>query len=203
MRLLKEHFPVLTRIGDQPHLWVQDNFLGKEDCEALLELMVEEEFVTTQALFYGSDNAGFASEFHPEVHPLIATLGQKLEKRVGIHPSTPLTLRFRYYQEGQGHPPHRDTYQDGQATLALSMLLGLADTEEGGETAFSLADPDPIAVVPRQGRLLIWWSLDKEGREDPRSLHEVLKVLSGAKAVILAFFYLSAEQLRNGYDQLR
>ena len=138
----------MQRLGEAPLIFVEEEFLGLEDCNALIGLMGDEEFVTSNALFYKSDHCGYCAEFAPASHPLLAALATRLEDRVGIHPAVPLTLRFRYYQPGEGHPAHRDTYPDGDATLALSMLLSLADTEEGGETDFPLAQPRPLSIAP-------------------------------------------------------
>ena len=192
----------MQRIGVAPVLFVEEDFLAPEDCAALIELMGEEDFVVPNALFYSSDHCGYCAEFSPEAHPLLARLAQRLEAQVGIHPAVPLTLRFRYYKPGEGHPAHRDTYPDGDATLALSMLLALADTEEGGETHFPLAQPQPLAIAPRRGRLSTWWSLHADGQEDPTSLHAGLEVKSGFKAVMLAFFYLTKEQVREGVGRM-
>lgn len=192
----------MQRLGEAPLIFVEENFLGAEECSALFELMGEEDFVTSNAIFYKSDHCGYCAKFSPETHPLLGGLASKLEAHVGIHPAVPLTLRFRYYQPGEGHPPHRDTYPEGDAILALSMLLSLADTEEGGETHFPLARPAPLSVAPRRGRLTTWWSLRANGEEDPASLHEGLTIRSGIKAVMLAFFYLSPEQVREGVERM-
>ncbi len=192
----------MRRLGEAPLIFLEEEFLEGEACSALLDLMGQEDFVVSNAIFYKSDHCGFCAESPPNAHPLLAMLALRLEARVGIHPATPLTLRFRYYQPGEGHPPHHDTYPDGDATLALSMLLSLVDTEEGGETHFPLAQPAPLSIGPRRGRLTTWWSLRADGQEDPASLHSGLEVKSGYKAVILAFFYLSPEQVREAVERM-
>ena len=192
----------MQRLGDAPLIFLEEDFLGAEECSALIELMGEEEFVTSSALFYKSDHCGYCAEFSPSSHPRLSALASKLEAHVGIRPAVPLTLRFRYYQPGEGHPAHHDTYPDGDAILALSMLLALDDTEAGGETHFPLARPTPLSVAPRRGRLITWWSLDAHGEQDPASLHEGLTIESGIKAVMLAFFYLTPEQVRAGVERM-
>ena len=192
----------MRRLGQAPLIFLEEDFLEEEACSALLDLMGQEDFVVSNALFYKSDHCGFCAEFPPNAHPLLAMLALRLEARVGIHPATPLTLRFRYYQPGEGHPPHHDTYPDGDATLALSMLLPLVTTPEGGETDFPLAQPAPLSIAPRRGRLTTWWSLMADGQEDPSSLHSGLEVKSGYKAVLLAFFYLNPEQIREGIARM-
>ena len=81
------------------------------------------------------------------------------------------------------------------------MLMYLSDVESGGETVFDAADDLPsrppadpagladcakktnasLAVRPRAGDALLFWSLRPDGSLDPASLHGGCPVLKGKK----------------------
>ena len=78
------------------------------------------------------------------------------------------------------------------------MLLYLTDVEEGGETAFpdsewldpsmggtggpwSACAEDHVAVKPRKGDGLLFWSITPDNKIDPKSMHAGCPVLRGTK----------------------
>jgi prolyl 4-hydroxylase len=104
------------------------------------------------------------------------------------------------YGIGQFYKRHTDSLENDSPRIA-TLLIYLADPEEGGETAFpegsawshpGLADVfDPelsecakghVAFKPRRGDGLLFWSIHPDGKtEDPASLHEGCPVVKGAK----------------------
>lgn len=171
-----------------------DDFLSAEEQAALLKLWGDAEFVEAEARHYGFDNTGFSAEMEVSAHPLLAKVLARLDEVLDARSVVAPSLRFRYYQEGQGRPPHTDTYSIDEGTLGLTAMLCLAAPNAGGETVFPEALPSPLVVEPRPGRLLCWTSTLPDGQEDPRSRHAGLPVVSGAKAILLAFYYLAPSE---------
>ncbi len=85
-------------------------------------------------------------------------------------------------------------------SLVVTALLYLNDTEAGGETFFAKAQPSPVFIHPKRGRLAIWFNLLPSGRPDRAALHEALPVLRGEKRTVANFFYrpraFAARELR-------
>ncbi|OIT03288.1 putative prolyl 4-hydroxylase 4 [Nicotiana attenuata] len=108
------------------------------------------------------------------------------------------------YEEGQKYEPHYDYFSDkvnivrGGHRLA-TVLMYLSDVEKGGETVFpeaeestrrrSMAADDSlsecarkgIAVKPRKGDALLFFSLHPNAVPDPMSLHGGCPVIEGEK----------------------
>lgn len=190
MRLGPEPLAGLTQLASGPPLYAVDDFLSPEDCEAVLALFGDEDWVSSNADHHGWDIAGFAAEIPAAADPMLSALADRMESFHGLPGTGPRTLRFRYYQPGEGHRLHGDAYVFEGLSLRVTTLLYLIDTEAGGETRFPAAEPEPVVVCPRQGRMVVWTSTRADGSPDPRSVHDAAEVIAGAKAVLLGFSYL-------------
>lgn len=179
-----------SRIARSPALWVADEFLDEREIDDVLALFGDEAFVTAHADHHGVDASGFSAELPARAHPLLAALMRRVERALGLRSCLEPTFRFRYYGEGMGHPPHLDGYTAGGARLAITALITLVGADEGGETRFIAARPEPVSVAGRKGRLLAWTSTLPGGEDDPASAHEGAPVVRGAKGILMAFLYL-------------
>lgn len=182
---------VPMKLAASPWLCVMDGFATKEECAAVLDLYGDEAWIEAHADHYGWDHAGFAAEVPADADALLAALAWRMENAMGAATEGCRTLRLRYYGEGEGHRLHGDAYEFEGLRLARTALLYLMDTEAGGETRFPYSLPVPLAIAPRRGRLVVWSSTLPDASEDPASRHDAAPVLSGAKASLLAFTYLS------------
>ncbi|XRB16001.1 prolyl 4-hydroxylase [Pseudoscourfieldia marina] len=117
-------------------------------------------------------------------------------------------MQILRYQNGQKYDAHHDVAElntnSGKELAAeggmraATALLYLSDVEEGGETVFPLTEwpkGDPrkhaekwskcgaqgVAVKPRKGDMLLFWSLDFEAKIDTYSMHAGCPVLKGTK----------------------
>ena len=185
-----EHLSVPTRLADQPHIWAVDDFIDADTAAAALAVFSEEAFLAENADHYGWDSRSFAAEIMAARHPVLAAIMARVEAAVGHRSAHEPTFRFRWYNEGQGHPPHTDAYTFEDTRLSISTLIGLACPEAGGETRFPDALPEPVAVAPRLGRLVAWTSTTAGGVTDPYSRHDGAVVIAGTKGILLGFLYL-------------
>ena len=184
-----------VRLAASPALWGVDDFLDQAEIAAVLGRFGDEAFVTAHADYHGWDDSGFVAEVEADCDPSLQAVSRRIEAAVGRTSRLTPTLRFRHSLEGDFHRPHVDAYEVGEHRLAISALVAALAADEGGETRFVAAEPAPIAVEPRVGRLIAWTSTLRDGAADQTSRDDGAPVLRGSKAVLLAFFYLPLAEL--------
>lgn len=189
-----------VRVATAPALWVVDDFVDDAEIEALLAVFGDEALVEARADHFGWDGSGFVAEIAADQHPTLASIMRRIEATLGRRSALTPTLRLRHYPEDHGHPPHVDGYTVGEHRLAITALITLIAAEEGGETRFVAAEPEPVAVAPRKGRMVAWTSTLVGGEDDPASRHDGAPVRRGAKAVLLAFLYLPTAEHDGALD---
>ncbi|XP_048495674.1 probable prolyl 4-hydroxylase 10 isoform X3 [Beta vulgaris subsp. vulgaris] len=100
---------------------------------------------------------------------------------------------LHYYEVGQKYEPHFDYFLEDYSTVTgdqriATILMYLSDVEEGDETVFpsakgnfsdvpywnelSKCGQEGLAVKPKMGDALFFWSLKPDASLDPSSLHE-------------------------------
>jgi len=90
------------------------------------------------------------------------------------------------YEIGQEYKPHSDYFTEakdigGEGNRLATIIVYLKSPEEGGETIFPYASPDPIKVEPKQGNAILFWNLSPDGQMDDKSIHGGLPVIKGTK----------------------
>jgi len=118
------------------------------------------------------------------------------------------TLRVRRYLDsshgfkgGDYHPPHTDWYErpgmGKNDALLVTLMIYMSTPEEGGQTEFPDAFggktlPDGgkgYRFQPKRGDLAVWWSCDKKGKQDMKSMHSAVPVKKGIKWNATRFLY--------------
>ncbi|KAH7523468.1 hypothetical protein FEM48_Zijuj06G0014500 [Ziziphus jujuba var. spinosa] len=129
-----------------------------------------------------------------------------IEKRIADFTFIPVEhgegLQVLHYEVGQKYDAHFDYFLDefntkngGQRIATL--LMYLSDVEEGGETVFPSAKGNissvpwwdelsecgkkGLAVKPKMGNALLFWSMRPDATLDPSSLHGGCPVIKGNK----------------------
>eukprot|EP01123_Difflugia_compressa_P015511 TRINITY_DN8764_c0_g1_i1.p1 TRINITY_DN8764_c0_g1~~TRINITY_DN8764_c0_g1_i1.p1 ORF type:complete len:146 (-),score=27.77 TRINITY_DN8764_c0_g1_i1:86-496(-) len=114
---------------------------------------------------------------------------KKLEKKIAVWTHLPRshgeTFYLLRYEHGEEYKPHYDFFNEKdvgkEGNRIATVLVYLKTPEEGGETYFPQAKPNPIKVVPKQGDAVLFWNGTPEGKTDPNSLHGSLPVIIGTK----------------------
>jgi len=140
--------------------------------------------------------------------PLVTMLENRLARITMLPPYHGEDLQVLKYGVGQKYDAHHDVGElDSKSGAQLAaegghrvatVLLYLTDVEEGGETAFpdsEWIDPtsgdakgpwsdcavDRVAVKPKKGDGLLFWSITPENKIDQRSMHAGCPVIRGEK----------------------
>ncbi len=170
-----------------PRLYQIDDFASDEEVAQLLAAAAGRRQTTGAK----RDETGFSFELPVAGSAPAESLRARIAEAVGIDNRLGATLRFRHYQRGEQHPRHRDGYVIAGQPLVATALLYLS-TPTGGGTSFPGAQPEPVIVQAKKGRLVFWLNYLADGTEDPASEHESLAVTDGDKITLTAFIYAPA-----------
>jgi prolyl 4-hydroxylase len=136
--------------------------------------------------------------------PLVTALAARIAAWVGVDPRHAEDLQVLRYGVGQYYHQHMDVLQNDQAgPRVATVLVYFMTPDEGGETSFPSTGPDDwldpaarerfsaelsacakghVAVKPRRGDALAFWSIQPDGRsQDGASMHEGCPVVRGVK----------------------
>ncbi|UQA58795.1 2OG-Fe(II) oxygenase [Polyangium aurulentum] len=183
----------LRRLSTSPRIYLQEGFASEDEIRHVLA-RAERDALVAAGLDVTEDATGMACEIPVEGDPVLAALAARIEAILTFACALPgPSFRFRRYARGDAHPPHVDTYTIAGAQLVATALVYLTDAEEGGETYFPHASPEPIALAPRRGQLAIWFNHAPDGRVDRSSEHESKELTAGEKATITYFVYAPLE----------
>lgn len=184
---------MLKTLSVSPRLYVVDDFATPAEIAHVLARASDTGALAAQGIETHHGVTGFSFEMPVDDSVLIGLTARtykliRIENRIGD------TLRFRRYGPGEYHPPHIDTYKIHDWTLIRTALLYLTNVVAGGETYFPEAQPAPIAVIPKAGRLVIWFNHLGDSSVDKHSIHESLAVRQGEKATLTNFVYQSLDR---------
>ncbi|KAI4390000.1 hypothetical protein MLD38_002159 [Melastoma candidum] len=192
----------------EPRAFLYHNFLSKEECEYLIGLAkprIAKSTVVDDATGKSKDS-NVRTSFGMFLSRGQDRIIRSIEKRIAEFTHIPVEhgegLQILQYGHGQKYEPHHDYFNDpfniknGGQRMA-TMLMYLNDVEEGGETVFPAANSNfssvpwwnelsdcgkrGLAVKPRMGNAVLFWSMKPDGTVDPRSLHGSCPVIKGTK----------------------
>ncbi|KAE8715269.1 putative prolyl 4-hydroxylase 10 [Hibiscus syriacus] len=192
----------------EPRAFLYHNFLSKEECEYLIKLAkphMAKSTVVDNETGKSKDSSVRTSS------GMFLTRGQDkiirdIEERIADYTFIPVEngegLQVLRYEVGQKYDAHFDYFLDefntknGGQRMA-TILMYLSDVEEGGETIFPAAKGNisavpwwnelsecgkqGLAVKPKMGDALLFWSMRPDGTLDPSSLHGACPVIKGNK----------------------
>ena len=127
--------------------------------------------------------------------PVVCAVDSKIAELLGLSLATSEPLQGQRYAPGQEFKPHTDTFEPGgydfyvhtaeSGQRTWTAMIYLNEPEEGGATRFKTIGK---TVQPETGKLLAWNNLLPDGRPNPATLHQGMKVRQGTKYVLTKWF---------------
>jgi prolyl 4-hydroxylase len=177
-------------------LFILRGFLDPETCAALIERIDERRRPSEIA-----DDLGIANFRTSETcdldwsDPLVAWVDSEISKLLGLSLAASEPLQGQRYAPGQEFRPHTDTFEPGGADFYIhtadagqrtwTAMIYLNEPGDGGATRFRLIGK---TVRPETGKLIAWNNLLPDGRPNPATLHQGMKVRRGTKYVLTKWF---------------
>lgn len=177
-------------------LYILRGFLDPATCAALIERIDSARRPSTIAddlgdpLFRTSETCDLDSR-----DPLVAGVEQRIATLLGLPPGLGEPLQGQRYAPGQEFKLHTDTFEPSGLDYHLhcgtrgqrswTAMIYLNQPQAGGATRFKAIAK---TVQPETGKLLAWNNLKPDGRPNPATLHQGMKVRLGVKYVLTKWF---------------
>ena len=177
-------------------LFVVRDFLEETACAALIAL-IDARHRPSQI----ADDQGIAEFRTSETcdldpsEPVVAEVDRAIAELLGIPLGLSEPMQGQRYAPGQEFKPHTDTFEPTGADYYLhcaesgnrswTAMIYLNEPEEGGATRFRTIGK---AIQPETGKLLTWNNLLADGRPNPATLHQGMKVRRGTKYIVTKWF---------------
>ncbi|XP_076927866.1 putative prolyl 4-hydroxylase 4 [Bidens hawaiensis] len=199
----------VKQVSWKPRAFVYEGFLTEQECDHIISLAKSE--LKRSAVADNVSGESKLSEvrtssgmFIPKnKDPIVADIEEKISTWTFLPKENGEDMQVLRYEHGQKYDPHFDYFSD-PANIAhgghriATVLMYLSDVEKGGETVFPSAEetsrhktPKPddlsecaqkgIAVKPKKGDALLFFSLYPNANTDIMSLHGGCPVLQGEK----------------------
>ena len=177
-------------------LFIVRGFLDPASCAHLIELIDAKRRPSEIA-----DDIGIANFRTSETcdldwrDPAVAAVDRKIADLLGLSLATSEPLQGQRYAPGQEFKPHTDTFEPGgydflvhtaaRGQRTWTAMIYPNEPEDGGATRFKTIGK---TVQPETGKLLAWNNLLPDGRPNPATLHQGMKVRRGTKYVLTKWF---------------
>ena len=177
-------------------LFILRNFLDAEACAELIERIDEKRRPSEIA-----DDIGIANFRTSETcdldwrDPIVGAVDRKIAELLGLELGQSEPLQGQRYAPGQEFKPHTDTFEPGgydfyvhtagRGQRTWTAMIYLNQPEDGGATRFRRIGK---TIQPETGKLLAWNNLLPDGRPNPATLHQGMKVRRGTKYIVTKWF---------------
>ena len=193
--------PIRHVVNRGPDVILVERLLAPEECQYLISIAQPK----VQPAYVGNPESGglrldpvrtsYDSRFGPGEEDLVLNrINRRIAKATGTRYECGEPVHILRYSPGQDYKPHFDTIAGATNQRVWTALVYLNHGYGGGETDFPRLD---IRVEGFTGDALLFCSVDRDGRPDPRTEHAGLPVTSGTK------WLLSRWIRQSRYDPLR
>lgn len=177
-------------------LFVARDFLSAYECAELMALIDRDRRPSEIADSIGVDNYRTSETcFLSSTIPLVAGVEQRIADLLGLSLTLGEPIQGQRYAVGQEFKPHTDTFEPGgydfyvhtmeRGQRTWTAMIYLNRPEEGGATRFKKINK---TIQPETGKLLAWNNLLPNGKPNPATLHQGMKVRRGTKYVLTKWF---------------
>lgn len=178
-------------------LFIAKDFLDPDLCGQLIALIDTKRRPSTIADDRGGDAYFRTSETCDldSDQPAVGSVDAAISNLLGLPPALGEAIQGQRYAPGQEFKPHTDTFEPAGADYYLhcaergnrswTAMVYLNEPEEGGATRFKAIGK---IVQPETGKLLAWNNLLPDGRPNPATLHQGMKVRKGTKYILTKWF---------------
>lgn len=177
-------------------VYLLDDFLSKEECNSLIGIIDENVRPSTVSdpkdeCTVSDYRTSKTADLHYFGHWFYLALDKKISNLMGFNPFLGETMQAQRYEPGQYYKEHWDffmptskeysVYCDWMGQRTWTTMVYLNDVEEGGETYFKHLK---LKLKPKQGTLVAWNNLYRNGLPNLKTMHEACPPISGNKYVI-------------------
>jgi prolyl 4-hydroxylase len=177
-------------------LFMIRDFLEPATCAAMIERIDARRRPSEIADDVGIANFRTSETCDLDWHdPVVADVDRRISELLGLPLSASEPLQGQRYAPGQEFKPHTDTFEPGgydflvhtadRGQRTWTAMVYLNQPQEGGATRFKTIGK---TVRPETGKLVAWNNLFPDGRPNPATLHQGMKVRSGTKYVLTKWF---------------
>ena len=177
-------------------LFVVRNFLEPVICAALIERIDAKRRPSEIADDLGHENFRTSETCDLDwADPVVGAVDQGIANLLGIPLSRSEPIQGQRYAPGQEFKPHTDTFEPNRpdyfehcaetGNRSWTAMVYLNEPEDGGATRFKAIGK---TIQPETGKLLAWNNLLPDGRPNPATLHQGMKVRRGTKYIITKWF---------------
>jgi len=177
-------------------LFIVRGFLDPPTCAKLIEMVDAQRRPSTIADDIGIANFRTSETCDLDWHvPVVGDIDRKMADLLGLSLRASEPLQGQRYAPGQEFKPHTDTFEPGgydflvhtadRGQRTWTAMIYLNEPEDGGATRFKKIGK---TVQPEAGKLLAWNNLLPDGRPNPATLHQGMKVRRGTKYVLTKWF---------------
>jgi len=177
-------------------LFIVRKFLDERTCEALIALIDEKRRPSEIADDVGIANFRTSETCELDWHvPIVGEVDRKIGELLGLPLAASEPIQGQRYAPGQEFKPHTDTFEPGGYDYLVhtadagqrtwTAMIYLNEPEDGGATRFKTIGK---TIHPERGKLLTWNNLLPDGRPNPATLHQGMKVRRGTKYIVTKWF---------------
>jgi prolyl 4-hydroxylase len=189
--------PGVQRVpSPQLELFIVRGFLPREECEALIEQIDARRRPSEIADDVGVPAFRTSETCDLDWHdPVVGAVDRKISDLLRLPLAASEPLQGQRYGPGQEFRPHTDTFEPGGYDYYIhtaetgqrtwTAMIYLNAPEDGGATRFKTIGK---TIQPQPGKLLAWNNLLPDGRPNPATLHQGMKVRRGTKYILTKWF---------------
>ena len=177
-------------------LFVVRDFLSEATCAALISQIDDRRHPSEIADDQGI--VAFRTSETCDLDPadlVVAKVDEAIAALLGLSADLSEPMQGQRYAPGQEFKPHTDTFEPTGADYYLhcaesgnrswTAMIYLNEPEDGGATRFKTIGK---TIHPEAGKLLAWNNLLPDGRPNPATLHQGMKVRRGTKYIVTKWF---------------